>query len=225
MTDRPKTSIEVDSQDLDLSLLGATKQNLIRLLKKKGMLSLAQVAKELGLTKMGVLKHLDSLETSGLVERVYVKKGVGRPSLHLKLTRRTLNLFPEAYASITCSVLEFIEEKLGSEGVLQALRKRKNDLLPAYERLLKGKAFEEKVKTLAKVRDQEGYMVELNVLTDSFELLEFNCPIFEVADQYWDACTTEKELFTELLGTEVHSTHRVVAGNNVCRFIIAKPKE
>lgn len=225
MTEAPKTSIEVDSQDLDLSLLGVTKQNLIRLLKKKGMLSLAEISKELGLTKMGVLKHLDALETSGLVERVYIKKGVGRPSLHLKLTRRTLNLFPEAYASITCSVLEFIEEQLGPEGVVQALRKRKDDIFPAYDRLLRGKDFEEKVHTLAKIRDQEGYMVELNVLNDSFELLEFNCPIFEVADQYWDACTTEKELFTELLGTDVHSTHRVVAGNNVCRFIIAKPRD
>ena len=225
MTEAPKTSIEVDPQDLDLSLLGATKQNLIRLLKKKGMLSLAQIAKELNLTKMGVLKHLDSLETSGLVERVYVKKGVGRPSLHLKLTRRTLNLFPEAYASITCSVLEFIEEQLGSEGVLQALRKRMNDIFPSYDRLLKGKGFEEKVRTLAKIRDQEGYMVELNVLNNAFELLEFNCPIFEVAEQYWDACTTEQELFKELLGTEIRTTHRVVAGNNVCRFLIFKPRD
>ena len=30
--------------------------------------------------------------------------------------------------------------------------------------------------------------------------LEYNCPIIHIAEKHWEACTTEIELFEQLLG-------------------------
>ena len=57
-----------------------------------------------------------------------------------------------------------------------------------------------------------------------YELLEFNCPILAVAEEFGEACTVERELFERVLNADVETTHRVVAGNQVCRFLI-RPRE
>jgi predicted ArsR family transcriptional regulator len=56
-----------------------------------------------------------------------------------------------------------------------------------------------------------------------FEILEHNCPILAVAEEYGEACTVETEMFRKLLQADVETTHRVVAGHHVCRFLV-QPK-
>ena len=53
----------------------------------------------------------------------------------------------------------------------------------------------------------------------TFELLEHNCPILALAETYGEACEEEQKLFTQLLQARVDVTHRVVAGDRVCRFL------
>jgi len=51
-------------------------------------------------------------------------------------------------------------------------------------------------------------------------MLEHNCPIMAVAETYPEACRVEREMFQKLLGADVETSHRVVAGDPVCRFLI-----
>ena len=55
---------------------------------------------------------------------------------------------------------------------------------------------------------------------NTFELLEHNCPVYAVADKYWEACAVERDLFQKLLHADVETSHRVVEGDAVCRFLI-----
>ena len=78
-----------------------------------------------------------------------------------------------------------------------------------------------RVHQLAGLRDQEGYMAEDRQAGPSkFEILEHNCPIIAIAENYWEACKVEQEMFRRVLDANVDTTHRVVAGANVCRFLI-----
>src|SRR5439155_11611 len=56
--------------------------------------------------------------------------------------------------------------------------------------------------------------------SSKFEILEHNCPIIAIAENYWEACTVENEMFRKVLDVNVETTHRVVDGANVCRFLI-----
>ena len=97
-------------------------------------------------------------------------------------------------------------------------------VLVDYERQIRSGDLGGRVRELAVLRDKEGYMAEVRQSAKGrYELFEFNCPILAVADKYWEACKVENELFRRVLKADVDTTHRVVAGDHVCRFLI-KPR-
>lgn len=184
-------------------------------------MDLEGLRREVNLSKMAVYRHIRDLEDRGLVERFDVRSGVGRPRLGVRLAPHSADLFPRAYSALTTHALEFIEEELGREAVEKALRRRQNEVVRDYLAEIDEESLEKRVRALARVRDEEGYMAESKEAPrGTFELLEFNCPILAVAEKYGEACTVERELFQRVLGADVETTHRVVAGNHVCRFLI-----
>jgi predicted ArsR family transcriptional regulator len=209
-----------------ITSFSSTKRQILIILKREGEIDLTSLAKELGITKMGVLNHINDLEELDIIERFKLREGVGRPRLAIRLSSNSKDIFPKAYSSITCSVLEFVEEQLGRRAVYDALKKRQRDVQEDYANKLQELDFPRKMQELANFRDEEGYMVELHMVpgSSSFELLEYNCPILSVADQYSEACGVEREMFEEVLNAKVETTHRTVAGDNVCRFLI-RPKK
>lgn len=208
-----------------LSTFGSTKQEILLILKREGQSDLHELSKRLGLSRMAVHKHAKDLEARGLIERVPVRKGPGRPRLALRLAPQASNLFPKAYAAVTCSALAFIEEKLGRDAVEEALRRRQSGVLPHYRERVTSDSLGGRVEQLTALRDEEGYMAESHKgKRGKFEIVEHNCPIREIADQYWEACTVEREMFQRVLHADVETTHRVVAGANACKFLIT-PRE
>jgi len=209
-----------------ITSFSSTKRQILVILKREGEIDLPSLSKELKLTKMGVLNHINQLEEMEIIERFKVNIGVGRPRTGFRLAPNSKDIFPKAYSSITCSVLHFVEAELGREAVYRALKSRQDDVKNEYLTHLEGLSFKDRISQLAKMRDQEGYMVELNMVPNStaYEMLEYNCPILNVADTYNEACMVEEELFTEILDADVSTTHRTVAGDNVCRFFI-KPRK
>lgn len=204
-----------------LPSFASTKREILLSLKRDGETDLETLAHRLRLSKMAVYRHIKDLEASGLIERSSKRSGVGRPRLTLKLAPGASSIFPKAYASITCAALEFIEKKMGREAVEAALRSRQTKVLPEYERKVQSDDLGGRVHELALLRDQEGYMAEVRVgAKGRYEMLEYNCPILAVAEQYWEACEVENELFRRVLKADVDTTHRVVAGDHVCRFLI-----
>lgn len=213
---------ETDAGNLEAGF-SSTKKELLTILKRDGRTSLADLATRLGISKMAILKHIAALEGRGLVERSFGTGGRGRPRAYFSLTRGASRLFPEAYAHMTLCALGFIEEKLGPEAVAQMLRQRAQDLYAANRGRFEGKDFRGKVEELVALRDRQGYMAERGrVGTRHAEVLEHNCPIFAIADRYRDACGVEVDLFRKLLRADVEASHRVVAGDPVCRFLIRK---
>ena len=204
-----------------IASFASTKQEILRILKREGQSDLQQMAGKLGISRMAVHKHAKDLEARGLIERVPVRSGPGRPRLAMKLSKSAGDLFPKAYAEVTCSALAFIEEKLGRKAVEEALRRRQTTVMPGYKARVQADSLGGRVKQLAQLRDEEGYMAESKESKKgAFEIVEYNCPILEIADRYWEACVAENEMFRKVLRADVETTHRVVAGAHACRFLI-----
>ena len=207
------------------STFGATKREILLILKREGQSDLQTLADHFHISKMAVHKHIQELEDQGMVQRVTLRGAKGRPRHGLQLATKASSLFPKAYAGITCTALAYIEEKLGRKAVEDALRRRQSETIPGYKEKVNAETLAGRVHQLAQLRDQDGYIAEDKKTGPSkFEILEHNCPIIAIAENYWEACTVENEMFRKVLDANVETTHRVVDGANVCRFLIT-PKE
>lgn len=213
---------EVDAGGLDTGFSSAKKQILLTL-KRQGTVSLGDLSQVLRISKMATLKHVTALEAKGLVERSFKPSGRGRPRAFFSLSRGASGLFPEAYTHMTICALRFIEERLGREAVVRLLEQRAQEVLTANRGRMPDGALKEKVGELVKIRDEGGYMAELgHAGKNAVEMMEHNCPIRAVAEEYPEACGVERQLFQKLLRADVETSHRVVAGDPVCRFIIRR---
>jgi len=200
---------------------GSTKREILLVLKREGQSDLQSLAKHFHISKMAVHKHVQELEDQGLVQRVTLRGAKGRPRHGLQLAPKSSSLFPKAYAGVTCAALAYIEEKLGRKAVEEALRRRQSETLPVYKEQVNAETLADRVHQLAQLRDRDGYIAEDKKTGSSrFEILEHNCPIIAIAENYWEACTVENEMFRKVLDANVETTHRVVDGENVCRFLI-----
>lgn len=216
---------DVDVGGLDAGFSSAKKQILLTL-KRRGSVSLTDLSTALQISKMATLKHLNSLEAKGLVDRSFKSGGRGRPRAFFQLNKRSSNLFPEAYTHMTVCALRFIEDKLGREAVVRLLKQRAQEVLDANRNRMPDGSLREKVDELVKIRDEGGYMAAMgHAGRNTVEMLEHNCPIVAVAEVYPEACRVERELFQTLLRADVETSHRVVAGDPVCRFLIRKRGE
>ena len=204
----------------------SSKQEILLHLKKHGTSDLKTLSEQLGMTKMGILKHITALEELGYIDRETEKAPKGRPKVLFKLSDNTRdNIFPNNYSSLTNYFLGFIEENFGTQAVEKVLQERNKEISEKYKKELGGDTLKERVTSLRLLRDKEGYMAEqVNGSENSYELLEFNCPIFRIAEKYSYTCTLEREMFEDLLEASVDTTHRVIDGQNVCRFFISKKK-
>ena len=210
-------------------------------MQQAGLEELANVMK---ISRMAVHKHLTILQKRGLVESMETRGHVGRPRMVYQLTSQSKTVFPKSYSAIATHALDFIERNMGKEAVEKVLRERQSELFDQYYKRLKNLDFDKRVKELAKIRDEEGYMAESKKMTSrsSFSssglgvgkgedragkhvLLEYNCPIIHIAEKHWEACLTETELFEKLLDADIYTTHRAAKGDSICRFAIKERKE
>ncbi len=220
MTMEAETVTEVDTG------FTPAKKRLLEELKRGGERSLAELATSLGISKMAVLKHVAVLEDKGLVERSFRAEGRGRPRAQFRLTRKAARLFPEAYTHLTLCALGFIEERMGRDAVVRLLRQRTEEVYRENQERFEDKAFGARVQTLVTLREEGGYMAERGRIgKNSAEVLEHNCPILTIAEKYGEACQVEVDLFQRLLRADVDASHRVVAGDPVCRFMIRRRTE
>ena len=204
------------------------KKKLLYYLKVMQQAGLEELAKAMKISRMAVHKHLALLQERGLVMSVETTGHVGRPRMIYKLTSQSKTIFPTSYSAIATHALDFIERNMGKAAVEKVLRERQSELFDQYYKRLRNLEFDKKVKELANIRDEEGYMAESRREPKNYGrhvLLEYNCPILHIAEKHWEACSTETELFENLLGADIETTHRAAKGDLVCKFVIKERKE
>jgi predicted ArsR family transcriptional regulator len=200
-----------------------TREKIIMLLKKHGPMPIEELSKELNITSMGIRQHLLSLERRGLIDYVTNKKGIGRPAFLYKLTQNADSLFPKAYHTFIIDTLKDIETNEGREKVDELFKWRRMRLIKDTRDLLSDKKdLDEKVEGLKDMLESKGYIVELDENENSYILKEFNCPIFQVASVYNEACKHELQFYKEVLGKEVKRQECMTDGNISCTYNIPK---
>jgi predicted ArsR family transcriptional regulator len=211
----------METESRDLPSFSTPRKQVLLLLKRSPGLSLTELAEHLQVSKVAALRQAVALEQEGLVVRDYRRGHVGRPRVCFRLAPGAAQLFPAAHAQVSMYALDFIEQRLGRPAVVELLEQRSRALYENHRPQMAGRALSERVAELARIRDRGGYMAEVGTRRKSaHELIEYNCPILELASRYGEACQVERRLFESLLRANVEVAHRVVAGDPVCRFLI-----
>lgn len=203
--------------------VSGTKYKILYLLKKNQRLSAASLSASLAMTEMGVRKHLRPLIKEGLIEVDICKRPVGRPVQIFLLSDRAEDAFPKNYGELTLQFLRDIDELYGGQAVERLFHRRKIRLIGKYETELgKSNAAESRLKRFNALQTAYGYMSRIHKIDDrTYELIEYNCPILEVARQYRTACSRETELIKEVLDADhVRRTLCRSEGGAYCRFLI-----
>jgi predicted ArsR family transcriptional regulator len=203
-------------------LLPDTRRKVLECLKQEGPLTAEALGKLLNITSMGARQQLHALERDGLVEHQTKQKEMGRPGYHYALTSRGDELFPRTYPQMANSLLETVRMLDGEKGLDRLFRKRTETLSAQYRSRMVNKNLEEKVKELAAIRSEEGYMADWQKINkNTFRLREKNCAICQIASQCTQACTFELDLFRKVLPTtDISRETHILQGDRNCTYLI-----
>ena len=200
-----------------------TRRAVLDLLKRNGEQTVAQLGAALGLSGVGVRRHLETLEQLGLVRQTTRPQGRGRPAHVYTLTELGHDLFPRNYHQLVAQLLEAATSQLGPDAVERLFDHRQQELAELYAGRTKGRPLPELARALAAIQDENGYMAECAAAGDGqFVVREHNCAIARVAGSWPTACAHELALFQQLAGpdVEVERIAHIQAGDPVCAYVL-----
>ena len=196
---------------------------ILFLLKRRGPATAAALAKAFRITPMGARQHLARLAADGLVAYGDERRGVGRPKRHWRLTEKAAVRFPDTHAQMTVEILAAARAVFGERGLDRLIRQRERETFARYKAALRGaRSMVERVRRLAKLRSEEGYMAECVAKSDgSLILVENHCPVCAAAQACQGLCRSELDIYRTLLaGAAVERTDHILAGARRCAYRI-----
>jgi predicted ArsR family transcriptional regulator len=203
-----------------------TEDRVLYYLKSKGPQSAGQLAKRLSLTAMAVRQHLYRFAREELVESTDQRRPVGRPVRVWRLTDRAAARFPESHAELTLEMIAAVRATFGEKGLDRLLAERTRLQLHAYRERIRAAgedSLSARVRVLAAIRREQGYMAECVARPDGSVLLRENhCPICVAAKFCQGLCREELGLFSAVLGprARVERTDHIIAGASRCAYVI-----
>src|SRR5262245_36600565 len=199
-----------------------TNRAIVHLLKEEGPMDATALAGRLHLTAMAVRLHLYALRAERLVTYEEEPRALGRPAKVWRLTPAADHLFPEGYAELALSLLGSIGKAFGKAGLDRLLAIRTRNQIGAYrQRMESAGPLRQRLRALAAIRTEEGYMAGVERQADgTFLLVENHCPICAAATACTGLCARELEVFLAVLGKDVTvtRTEHIVAGARRCAY-------
>lgn len=200
----------------------STKDKILDLLKKEVSLTVNDLTDRLNITHMAVRKHLNILEKDGLIQSNEIKQPMGRPLQIYSLTEKGERLFPKNYEGISVEFLHDIKDLHGDESIHYLFKKREQRLTKEYSTRIAQKSTHEKMNELVKIQNEKGYMANISQIDENtYELVEYNCPILAVAKEFKTACSCETQMFKNILETD--QVNRICCKtdrDDHCKFLI-----
>lgn len=209
---------------VEFELTGASRR-VARQILDGGPASASELCERLQLSPTAVRRHLDSLESRGIIESSEKapfgpirRRGRGRPAKVYSLSTRGRGIFDQAYDDIAIQAMEYIARDGGPEAIERFAQARSADL---RDRLAMQVDAEEpvrvKVEQLAGALYDEGFAATVEDAGDSgIQMCQHHCPIAHVAEKYPELCEAETEALAEVLGTHVTRLATIGHGDGVC---------
>jgi predicted ArsR family transcriptional regulator len=203
-----------------------TREQILELLQRSGSgLTAEALAQKLGISAVAVRKHLAVLERDNFVMTELERRPIGRPTYLYRPTATAQELFPNDYANLATAVLEMIRLLDGEHKVDELFQHRAEALASELAIRVQGATLEERLRQVAQVLEEQGYMPEIIQIQEGRErylLTEHHCPIFQVAKAFQQACTCELDVLLKLLQVKVERCDHRMMGHPHCSYLISQ---
>lgn len=205
-----------------VDLLGASRAAIVEELRgaPRGVAALAEA---LGLSEVGVRRHLGVLAEDGLVTGETARRdGPGRPATHYRLTERAMRLFPDRTGEFANELLAYLRQREGADAVDEFLRWRQERVRARYAAVLAeaGEDRAARVQRLAELLTEDGFTSHVASSAEdgraTLTLTQGHCAIREVAEANPEVCRTEAQMFEDLLGVGVSRERTLARGASHC---------
>ena len=209
-----------------------TRTHVLDLLLHRGRSTVADLAEALGLTQGAVRRHLDRLRADGLVDVDLLRQDMGRP-LYIYFPTRAAE---ESHAHYERLTERFVREvgalqpeqlkELSGEALLASVfhgigRRVANE----HRAEVSGPEIGQRVIEVTEVLREEGILSGWSRTDDGYRLVNVTCPYRRAADASAAACTMDREVIEELLGSPVDQVGRLVDGKSHCEYIVRAVRE
>jgi len=201
----------------------STKMQVLRLLKTKGGLEAKGIAEACGLTTMAVRRHLLNLRAGGLIQMRTERRPKGRPTTVHSLTELGDAEFPRDYEGLACELLSSLHALDGEAKINEVFRHRRSEMTVRYLPRMKGKNLEQRIREIAAILTECGYMADVTPSARGcFLLTEHNCAVPRVAKCFPVTCEEEFCFIRDLAGAEVTRVSHMLAGDCQCSYRIQR---
>jgi len=204
--------------------LQLTRRKIVLALKQQGGMTAAELAEQLGITSMGIRRHLTALERDALVRYDLEQRGKGRPSYVYRLSDKAEGLFPKSYAPLANELLGYLRHAGGESAVTDLFEQRAQRRIRNATARLAGLSLADRVAGLAEILSEDGYLAEWEqVDPDTFLLNEHNCAVHDVAAAFRAACSSELIFLAAVLPDAVVTREgHMLAGELCCAYRIRR---
>jgi len=207
-----------------LAEIGRTQRlEIVNSLKRTRGLSVNELVGRLKMSYMGIKQHCLTLERDGYLDTWRRPQKMGRPEMVYRLTCRTHDLFETESNQFTMDLMSSIQEMYGPNAPEKLLYNVYERRCSALKEKVKGETVIDRAKSLAKVRDAEGYMSQFCTGENDGgpHILECHSPVMNLIDRYPIMGRLEQDMFEQLLGAKVRRDEKRDSGQYECTFHFA----
>jgi predicted ArsR family transcriptional regulator len=200
---------------------GQTRRTIVQLLVESGSITAAEIGRRLGLSAVGVRRHLDALIEAGdaqaNVAAAWQQAGRGRPAKHYRLTAAGRGKLEHTYDDLASAAIRQLREIGGTEAVETFARRRIDAILAGVK-----PGPDDVESTAERVADaftQAGYAATTTRVRgplQGIEICQHHCPVSHVAEEFPELCEAERQAMSEVLGTHVQRLATIANGDCAC---------
>ena len=198
------------------------RDEILRVLKVNGAMFAPDISDHVGTGTSAVRPHLDGLVTDGLVEAEPIRGQPGRPRFRYRLTEDGHESFERTYGDLASCLIEAVLELGGKDLLDTMLQRHERHQLDRFAPRVKGLPFDARVREVANILDECGYMVELEPTAEGYRLNEHNCPVARVAKDCTAPCESELRLIRSLVQADVEQLEVAPGGDRACCYAIRR---
>lgn len=204
----------------------STREQILRLVRGRREVTVAQLAEALDLSLQAVRRHLDGLRADGLLDVRLARHGVGRPALVFFATESGEE--GRSYMQLLSRVVRQLDKMDAKSPSGDAERKVLDrvftgvaeDLVAEHLAEVNGTTLDQRVAEASRALEREGIVDSWSKQDGDFHVVNGECPYLRLAEMTPAPCSADLHVLELLIGSPVEQTKRIADGSPMCEYIV-----
>ncbi|MEA3336817.1 MAG: ArsR family transcriptional regulator [Chloroflexota bacterium] len=199
-----------------------TRYRILEIIKENGDVTVAELARQLGMAPVSVRHHLDVLQGENLIWTPRVRRPgtVGRPRQVYALTEAANSHFPNNHGLLADSMLVELKQLLTHEQLTAMLERMADTMVDAGGVPAKDADIGIRIDQAVDYLNDRGYLARREEREGEIYINTLNCPYSEVAKNHPELCLMDLRLVENLIGGKLTAVTRLSQGDCRCAYRI-----